>query len=205
MTDVFITAFVTLFLIIDPIGLLPVFIALTSGSTPAERRGVALRATGVSFFLLALFALVGEKLLTAVGIGMPAFRIAGGMLLFLTAVDMLFERRTARRDKQSEEAERADPSVFPLATPLIAGPGSIAAAILLAGQNNHHINAIIITVLAVLCVLIVAIVLFFSSSVLEKLLGKTGINVITRLLGMLLAALSVQFVVDGLRGLGALA
>ncbi len=205
MTDVFITAFVTLFLIIDPIGLLPMFIALTSGSSKAERRGIALRSTGVAFFLLALFALVGEKLLTAVGIGMPAFRIAGGLLLFLTAVDMLFEKRSARRDKQTEEAEKVDPSVFPLATPLIAGPGSIAATILLAGQNDHHINAIMITVAAVICVLIVAIVLFLMSGVLEKLLGKTGINVITRLLGMLLAALAVQFVVDGLRGLGALA
>jgi len=205
MTDVFITAFVTLFLIIDPIGLLPMFIALTSGTTSVERRGIALRSTGVSFFILGLFALVGEKLLTAVGIGMPAFRIAGGLLLFLTAVDMLFEKRSARRDKQSEEAERADPSVFPLATPLIAGPGSIAATILLAGQDNHHINAIMITATAVLCVLIVAIVLFLLSGHLEKILGKTGINVITRLLGMMLAALAVQFVVDGLRGLGALA
>jgi len=205
MSDAFITAFVTLFLIIDPIGLLPMFIALTSGTTSSERRGIALRATGVSFFILALFALVGENLLSAVGIGMPAFRIAGGMLLFLTAVDMLFERRSARRDKQSEEAERIDPSVFPMATPLIAGPGSIAAAILLAGQDDHGINAILLTISAVICVLVVALVLFLSSNLLERLLGKTGINVITRLLGMLLAALAVQFVVDGMRGLGALA
>jgi multiple antibiotic resistance protein len=204
MTEAFITAFVTLFLIIDPIGLMPMFIALTQGSSWAERRGIALRSTGVAFFVLALFALGGEKLLTAVGISMPAFRISGGLLLFLTAVDMLFEKRSARRDKQSEDSERPDPSVFPLATPLIAGPGSMAAAILLAGQNNHQLNDIFITISAVICVLIVALVLFFSSGFLEKLLGKTGINVITRLLGMLLAALSVQFVVDGLRGLGAL-
>lgn len=204
MTEAFITAFVTLFLIIDPIGLMPMFIALTQGTNSAERRGIALRSTGVAFFLLALFALAGEKLLGAVGISMAAFRISGGLLLFLTAVDMLFEKRSARRDKQSEDSTRPDPSVFPLATPLIAGPGSMAAAILLAGQNNHQLNDILITVSAVFCVLIVALVLFFSSGMLEKILGKTGINVITRLLGMLLAALSVQFVVDGLRGLGAL-
>ena len=204
MTEFYITAFVTLFLIIDPIGLLPMFIALTQGASTKARRAIALRSNAVAFFVLVIFAVVGEKLLISIGIGMPAFRIAGGLLLFLTAVDMLFERRSARRDKQSEDSEADDPSVFPLATPLIAGPGSMAAAILLAGQENHSINAILLTVAAVTSVLIVVLVLFLLSGKIEKLLGKTGINVITRLLGMLLAALSVQFVVDGMRGLGVL-
>jgi len=204
MIDPLITAFVTLFLVIDPMGLLPMFIALTQGNDPQTRRAIALRSTFVAFLILTLFAVVGGKLLVAIGIGMPAFRIAGGILLFLTAVDMLFERRSVRRGKQSVDTQNADPSVFPMATPLIAGPGSIATAILLAGQDGHSINAIFVTVSAIFGVLIVAIVLFLSSGALGKLLGKTGINVITRLLGMLLAALAVQFVVDGMKGLGVL-
>ncbi len=204
MTEVFITAFITLFVIIDPIGLTPMFIALTQGTSANERQGIALRSTGVAFVLLALFAAFGEHLLDGIGIGMPAFRISGGVLLFLTAIDMLFERRAARRDKQSESLERADPSVFPLATPLIAGPGSMAAMILLAGTSGDRLNAVLLTISAMAGVIIVALVLFMLSGALAKLLGRTGINVITRLLGMLLAALAVQFIVDGLRGLGVL-
>ncbi|MCP5072159.1 MAG: MarC family protein [Rhodobacteraceae bacterium] len=205
MTDVFFTSFVTLFVIIDPIGLTPMFIALTRGTSAAERRAIALRATGVAFVILALFAVLGESLLSGIGIGMPAFRISGGVLLFLTAVDMLFERRSARRDKQSESSERADPSVFPMATPLIAGPGSMAAMILLVGNGDVRIDALVTTVSAMFCVIIVALALFLLSGGLERLLGRTGINVITRLLGMLLAALAVQFIVDGVRDLGVLA
>ena len=203
MSDVLLTSFVTLFLIIDLIGLTPMFIALTQNLSASARRGVALRSTGVALVILAAFALVGEQLLAGIGIGMPAFRIAGGVLLFLTAVDMLFERRSARREKHTEEA-RADPSVFPLATPLIAGPGSMAAMVLLVASGDDHINALLTTISAMIGVIFVALVLFMLSGVLERLLGKTGINVITRLLGMLLAALAVQFIVDGMQGLGVL-
>ena len=200
--DLFFTAFVTIFLVVDPIGMLPMFIALTSDNTPAERRGIALRATGVALFILVLFAFAGERILNGIAIGMPAFRIAGGMLLFLTAVDMLFEKRTERRENQTEAADRPDPSVFPLATPLIAGPGGIAAVILLAGQGDDAVLSLTITLGAVLAVLLLVLALFLVSSPVERILGKMGIAVVTRLLGMLLAALAVQFVVDGMQGLG---
>lgn len=200
--DLFVTAFVTIFLIIDPIGLLPFFIALTSDNTKTERRGIAFRATGISLVVLVLFAFAGEQILHGIGIGMPAFRIAGGVLLFMTAVDMLFEKRAERRGNQTEAADRPDPSVFPLATPLIAGPGSIAAVILLAGQGDDRVLALSITLGALVAVLILVLVLFFSAGLMERIMGKMGIAVITRLLGMLLAALAVQFVVDGMKGLG---
>ncbi|WP_323784584.1 MarC family protein [Thalassovita sp.] len=198
-TAFLITGFVTLFVIMDPIGLTPIFVALTQGMAPAKRRKIALRACLLAGLLLSLFALFGEAVLGFVGISMPAFRIAGGILLFLTALDMLFQRRTKRREDQAEEEDHSDdPSVFPLAMPLIAGPGSIATIILLAGQQTGIFGfAMVLGIM--LAVLLIALVLFMSSSLLERALGKTGINVVTRLLGMLLAALSVQFVLDGLK------
>lgn len=200
-----ITAFVTLFVIIDPLGMTPIFVALTQGMTPARRRAIALRACITSALILTLFTAFGEALLGFVGISMPAFRIAGGLLLFLTALDMLFERRTKRREGQAEEAdeddESDDPSVFPLAIPLIAGPGSIASMILLAGQQPG-IEGFAWILGVMLSVLLLVFLLFLTASVLERALGRTGINIITRLLGMLLAALAVQFVLDGLRGFG---
>ncbi|ANP38664.1 MarC family transcriptional regulator [Phaeobacter gallaeciensis] len=201
-TAFMITSFVTLFVIIDPIGLTPIFLALTQGMTASERRGVAIRASLTATFILALFTLFGEAVLAFVGISMPAFRVAGGALLFLTALDMLFERRTKRREHQGEEAtEVEDPSVFPISIPLIAGPGSIATVILLAGQKPG-IEGFALVMSIVLAVLSLMLVMFLVSGVLERLLGKTGINVVTRLLGMLLAALSVQFILDGLRAFG---
>jgi multiple antibiotic resistance protein len=205
MYEFLITAFVTMFIIIDPIGLLPLFIALTQGMSPGERRVVAVRALVVGFFILTVFALAGDALLSFIGIGMPAFRIAGGLLVFLIAVEMLFERRKERREKQSEEPHQPDPSVFPLATPLVAGPGALAAIILLAGDAGGVANPVMLTIAATTGVLLVNFVFFMFANGLEKLLGSTLINVITRLLGILLAALAVQFVVDGLRDLGALA
>ena len=131
MLDVLVPAFVTLFVIIDPIGLAPLFIALTQGMTRGgARRGSGGARSSLSFVLLAAFGLFGEGLLTAIGISLPAFRISGGLLLFLTALDMLFERRSDRREKRADEAP-ADPSVFPLAMPLIAGPGALTTMILL--------------------------------------------------------------------------
>ena len=146
-----ITAFITLFVIIDPIGLAPLFVALTKGEDAAHRRGIAIRATVIAGGLLVLFGLFGEAVLGFAGISMPAFRIAGGILLFLTALDMLFERRTKRRKGQASSEN--DPSVFPLATPLIAGPGSIATIILLTGQAGDDwaaVGAIMLVLLAVL-------------------------------------------------------
>lgn len=197
-----ITAFVTLFVIIDPIGLMPLFVALTQGVDAATRRSIALRACLTAFAILALFAFFGEAVLGFVGISMPAFRIAGGVLLFLTALDMLFERRTKRREDRAEEDDHPDPSVFPLAIPLIAGPGSIATVILLGGQMGGGAAGAALVLGVALAVLIVVLGMFLAAGILERALGKTGVNVATRLLGMLLAALAVQFILEGLRSFG---
>lgn len=194
------TAFVTLFVVIDPIGLTPLFIALTGGMTPRQRLAVGLRACIVAAALLTLFGLAGETILAGIGISMPAFQIAGGLLLFLTALDMLFERRGQRRAGHAEEVP--DPSVFPLAMPLIAGPGAMAAMILLVNQTGRDWQGIVTVQLVMLAVLAIAFALIMVAIPLERALGKTGTMVVSRLLGMLLAALSVQFVLNGLRGAG---
>ena len=194
-----ITAFVTLFVVIDPIGLAPMFVALTKGADARHRRAVALRSCLIAVGLLTVFGIFGEAVLGTVGISMPAFRISGGILLFITALDMLFERRTQRRQGQSANAD--DPSVFPLATPLIAGPGAMTTMILLTGQASDWAG--ILAILLVMIAVVALVLLFFlAAGLIERALGDTGINVVTRLLGMLLAALSVQFVLDGLQGVG---
>jgi len=191
------TSFVALFIIIDPIGLTPVFIAITQGMDDTLRRKVALRSVLVSAFVISLFIVGGETVLGFIGISMPAFRIAGGILLFLTALDMLFQRRSKRRENQTEQELVDDPSVFPLAIPLIIGPGAIATVILIAGAKPGLVGVASTGFITAL-VLLTVFVFFSAASRIEKLLGKTGIDVLTRLLGMLLAALSVQFVIEGL-------
>lgn len=198
-----ITAFVTLFVVIDPPGLIPLFIALTQGMTEPHRRAIGLRACFIATILLNLFGLFGEAVLGFVGISMPAFRIAGGILLFLTALDMLFERRTQRREGQKTDPQH-DPSVFPLATPLIAGPGAIASMILLVGQSGPGWSGTLAIHGLMLAVIAICYLLFLAAGPIERALGRTGTIVITRLLGMLLAALSVQFVIDGIVGTGLL-
>ncbi|MBK0326862.1 MarC family protein [Rhodobacteraceae bacterium F11138] len=203
-TSFLITAFVTLFVVIDPIGLAPLFMAMTQDIAASRRRAIAIRACLTSVVILMVFAAFGEAVLNFVGISMPAFQVAGGILLFLTALDMLFERRTKRREGQVEDAEEdegPDPSVFPLAIPLIAGPGSIATVILLAGQKPG-IEGLALVSGIMIAVVALVFILFSLSGVLGRALGKTGTNVVTRLLGMLLAALATQFVLDGLRNFG---
>ncbi len=201
-----ITVFSTLFIIIDPPGLAPIFLALTQGLSPAQRRTIALRACVISAVLMLMFLFVGEAVLNFIGISMPAFRIAGGVLLFLTALEMLFQRRQARRADNAEEgaADHDDPSVFPLALPLIVGPGAITTIILFAGQAQTAVDIVTLAVV-MLSVLVIVFLAFLSSSAIERLLGKTGLNILTRVLGMLLAALAIQFILDGIRqsfGLG---
>ena len=201
-TTFLITAFVTMFVVIDPIGMTPLFVALTQGHNAALRRSIAFRSCGIAMLLLLLFTLMGEAVLGFIGISMPAFRVAGGILLFITALDMLFERRTKRREDQAEEEDpNDDPSVFPLAIPLIAGPGSIASVILLTGQRPG-LEGLAMVLGVTAAVLLLVMLFFLASGLLERAMGKTGITVITRLLGMLLAALAVQFVLDGLRDFG---
>ena len=209
MTDLttLITVFTTLFIIIDPPGLAPIFLALTQGMTSTQRRAIGLRACLIAGVLMVIFLFLGEAVLGFVGITMPAFRIAGGVLLFLTALEMLFQRRQSRRNDNAAEgaAEHTDdPSVFPLALPLIVGPGAITTIILYAGQANGAADfaAIAAVLFVVLCLVFLS---FLVSGTIERILGKTGINIVTRVLGMLLAALAIQFVLDGLRqsfGLG---
>jgi len=196
----FIAAFATLFVIIDPVGLAPLFVALTQGAEARARRAIALRACTVAFAILLLFGILGEALLGFVGISMPAFRIAGGALLFLTALDMLFERRQERRDEQA--MERPDPSVFPLAVPLIAGPGAIATMILLAGEAEGDVARTLGVYAVMGSVILMTLLLFLVGGIIERGLGRTGINIVTRLLGMLLAALAVQFILTGLADSG---
>jgi len=201
-TTFLITAFVTMFVVIDPIGMTPLFVALTQGQNAASRRRIAFRSCGIAMLLLLLFTIMGEAVLGFIGISMPAFRVAGGILLFITAFDMLFERRTKRREDQAEEEDlNDDPSVFPLAIPLIAGPGSIASVILLTGQRPG-LEGLAMVLGVTAAVLLLVMLFFLASGLLERAMGKTGITVITRLLGMLLAALAVQFVLDGLRDFG---
>ena len=199
-----IAACTTMIIIIDPPGLAPVFIALTQGMSAAQRRAIAIRACIVSAALMMLFLFLGETVLGFIGISMDAFRIAGGILLFLTALDMLCQKRQASREESAAagEAEHEDdPSVFPLALPLIVGPGAITTIILLAGeaQGAAEFGAIAGVLMAVLLIVLLA---FLAAPSIERALGKTGLNIVTRLLGMLLAALAIQFVLDGLRGFG---
>jgi len=200
MIEVAISAFVTMFVIVDPIGLAPLFVALTRGRSQAERRRIGLRASLIALGLLTLFGLAGESLLAVIGIGMPAFRISGGLLLFMIAAEMLFERRSQRREQTVED--RPDPSVFPLATPLIAGPAALTSMILLTGQQSGNLAGIVVVHLVVAGVVASAFALFLMGGVIERILGSTGTAVIHRLLGILLAALSVQFIIDGLHDLG---
>jgi multiple antibiotic resistance protein len=194
------TAFVTLFVVIDPIAVAPMFMALSQDMDPGQRRAAAIRANLVAAGVLTLFGLFGETLLRLVGISLPAFRISGGILLFLIAVEMLFEKRTPRREGHLEAAH--DPSVFPIAVPLIAGPGAMATMVLLASEQGGGWVWLVWLHLILFAVLALSLGLFLIGDRLRLLMGKNGINVLTRLFGILLAALAVQIVLDGLEARG---
>ena len=166
--EFYITAFVTLFLVIDPIGLLPMFISLTQGQG-ASRFGSALRACLVGAVILAVFGLIGDHLLDFIGIGLPAFRISGGLLLFLIAVEMLFNKRSQRREEQSEDKNNDDPSVFPLATPLIAGPGAMASMILLSNGMDDAAQTTLIVISAMVSVLVLVFFGFLAGGLVESI------------------------------------
>lgn len=202
-----ITAFVTLFVVIDPIGTAPLFLALTQGMDAARRRAIGVRACIIAAILLALFGVAGEDFLRSIGISMPAFQIAGGILLFLTALDMLFDRRTQRRKDHAHEGsgvQADDPSVFPLAMPLIAGPGAMATMVLLIGEAGRTAQGVALVTAVMLVVIAMVLLAFLSAGLIERLLRRTGTMVMTRLFGLLLAALSVQFVLNGATAIGIL-
>lgn len=202
----FLSAFVTLFVVIDPPGCAPIFASLTGGASDAQRRAMALRSTIIAAFLLLLFALVGEKLLDTLGISLDAFRIAGGIMVFLIALEMVFEKRTERREGRADEISRKaaeehrpveDISVFPMAIPMIAGPGSIATVMLLVSRSQGIAQtAIVIAALA--SVLVLTLIALVAAGPIMRVLGPKLEAMISRVLGVLLAALAAQFVIDGI-------
>ena len=193
-------AFATLFVVIDPIAVAPLFMTLTRHMEPAQRRAAALRSCLVAAGVLTIFGLIGDTLLTFIGISLNSFRISGGILLFIIAAEMLFEKRTERRTTHTKSAH--DPSVFPIAVPLVAGPGAMATMVLLSTQKGGQWDWIISIHIVMLAVLLITFVMFLIGAKIDKLFGKNGINVLTRLFGILLAALAVQIVLDGLGGYG---
>ena len=203
MLDVALHAFTTLFVVIDPLGLVPLLLALTIGAEPAERRRMALKGTLIATVILLGFALLGEPLLRLLGIGLPAFRTAGGVMLLLIAFEMVFERRTGRRSRAADELKQVggpdDISVFPLAIPLLSGPGAITSIMLLMARHEGDIGAQATVIAVLLLVMALCVLIFLFVEPLERLLGPTLSHVISRLLGILLAALAVQYVFDGLR------
>ena len=197
-----ISALVTLFIVVDPVGLAPIFLAVTHGLSAAHRRQVAIRAVLIAAVILAGTAIIGDWLLRTLAITLPAFRIAGGLLLFSIASEMVFGVRIERQSKTAEEAldERVrNVAAFPLAIPLMAGPGAITATILLAGRASGHPLqlAVLLGVVALVCAACLGV--FLVAGRIERFLGTTGNLVLQRLLGVILAALAVQFVIDGVR------
>jgi multiple antibiotic resistance protein len=195
------TAFVTMLVTIDPPGLAPVFIALTLGMADTVKREIALRASVIAFAILAAFAFGGSALMNALGISIPAFRIAGGLLLFYVAFDMIFELRKERNQELASDAividHVQDVAAFPLAIPLMSGPGSITATILLTERANGDWRLLGWLMAIVALVMLFCYATFLFSDQIARLLGKTGSVVLSRMLGVILAALAVQFVVDG--------
>lgn len=208
MFEIAVVALTTFFATIAPLDSLAVFVALTHRNRPEARRAMAIKGTAIATALLLFFCLLGGDMLKWLGITLPAMRTAGGLLLFLIAVDMVFARQsggTSTTEGETEEAEgKVDISVFPLASPLLAGPGAMGAAVLLYAQANGDIFREIAVVGALLVVMAITLTLLLSAGAVQRLLGVTGMNVITRVVGILLAALSVQFVFDGIRGSGLL-
>ena len=191
-------AFTTLFVIIDPVGLLPVFLALTAGMERPRRRRAALTGPGIAGCVLLLFALIGEPLLGLLGIGLPAFRIAGGLMLLWIAWEMVFERRNDRRSKTVESSGLEDVAVFPLAIPLLSGPGAITSIMLLMAERQGDLAAQAMVLLVMASVLALCVFMFLLAEPLERAMGPMLTGVVSRLLGILLAALAVQYVLDGI-------
>ncbi len=200
--DFVISALVTLLVVVDPVGLVPAFIAMTEGLPAAARRQVAIRASAIAFCILLGSALIGDWLLKHLGIGLPAFRIAGGLLLFSIASEMVFGLRVEREARTAEQAvhERVrNLAAFPLAIPLLAGPGAITAVILLAGRARDNIVTLGSLLTVILLVMLASLLVFLIADRIAKLMGITGNIVLSRLLGVILAALAVQFVLDGVK------
>ena len=202
MIELFGSALVTFLVIIDPPGCAPIFAGLTRGASAADRRSMAIRSALIAWSILMFFALLGRPMLDALGIGLGSFRIAGGILLFYIAVEMVFERRTQRREDRAQAIEGTpdadDISVFPMAIPMIAGPGSIASAMLWVSRAETTLH-ILIVLAAISVVILITLVTLLASGPLMRLIGDKIEAMITRILGVILAALAAQFVIDGIK------
>lgn len=201
MIELFVSALVTFLVVIDPPGCAPIFASVTSGATASHRRTMAIRSVVVATGILIFFGLLGEDLLHALGVSLSAFRIAGGILLFLIAIDMVFEKRTERRESRAEEVSAShveDVSIFPMAIPMIAGPGSIASVMLLMARTEGLVPSLIV-IGALLLTLALTLGALLLAGPLMRLMGHKMEAMLTRLLGVILAALAAQFVIDGIK------
>ena len=203
MMDLFISAFVTLFVVIDPPGCAPIYASLTTGASAQQRRSMAIRATVIAGFILVFFAMFGEALLSFLHIDLDSFRIAGGIMLFIIAIDMVFEKRTERREQRAQKVmetpEIEDVSIFPMAMPMIAGPGSIAAVMLLTAKAQGPVQSFAVYLALALVLLLTLAALLAAGPIMQRVGAKVE-GMITRLLGVILAALATQIVIDGLLG-----
>lgn len=201
MYEAFIAAFIALFVIIDPIGIAPVFAGLTQGTPKAHQRAMAIKGSLVGTLILVFFALVGEAFLGALGISMDALRVAGGVMLFIIAIEMVFEKRTERKQDAAERIDEyfEDISVFPIGLPLLAGPGSIATIMLLVTGHNGDFAAQGAVLAALGLVMLITLITFLVAGKVMDFLGPTVNAVLTRLLGVILAALAFQYILDGLK------
>ncbi|OYW88268.1 MAG: MarC family transcriptional regulator [Sphingobium sp. 32-64-5] len=201
MMELFISAFVTLFVVIDPPGCAPIYASMTTAASAGQRRAMAIRAVVISAAILLVFGLWGKQLLGLLGIELYSFRIAGGIMLFMIALEMVFEKRTQRREDRAQKIrdtpEVEDVSIFPIAMPMIAGPGSITTVMLLMAQAEGMQDRLVVFG-AMAAVLVLMLIALLTAGPLMALLGQKIEAVITRLLGVLLAALAVQFVIDGI-------
>jgi multiple antibiotic resistance protein len=205
LTDFISAALVTLLVTLDPVALAPIFVSLTRGMNAAERRRVSTRASLIAFGILAFFGLGGEVLLRLLGVGIPAFRISGGLLLFWIAFEMVFERRNERKQHTADIAITEDHirnvAAFPLAIPLMAGPGAITAVILLAGRADGNVVALGALIGLIALGVLSCFLVFSAADRVSRWLGVTGNVVLTRLLGVILAGLAVQFIINGIESL----
>jgi len=198
--ELYISSLITFFVVIDPPGCAPIYAGLSASASATQKRAMAIRAVGVSAAILFVFALFGEALLKGLGISLASFRIAGGIMLFLIALEMVFEKRTERREdraaKVASDPEAEDVSIFPMAMPMIAGPGSIASVMLLMSRNSGLERSLVVLG-AMVTILLLTLAALLAAGPIMRILGAKIEAVITRLLGVLLAALAVQFVLDG--------
>lgn len=199
MEETFIAAFISLFVIIDPIGLAPIFGSLTQDTPVAHQRKMALLGSFIGLIILVLFAVGGESFLRALGISMDALKIAGGIMLFIMALEMVFEKRGERKQEAADKIDEYfdDVSVFPVAMPLVAGPGAITTIMLLMAHETGNIEGQAAVLAALLVVMLITLLVFFMAGKVMKLMGPSVSAILTRLLGMILAALAAQFIIDG--------